>query len=751
MDTHASASARDAVTDRAHDAAPTTEHRPHDAKLHRNHVLHNAASQGHEPRSTVDNAAADSAAAGSPTVNSAAVNAVLAPSTLPYGLPDWKAIHNSDLLPALKIAIEHQKQAWQTIGAHPEPATISNTVRALVAADAEITRVLNILETLTSSLGGEELDAIEAEASSLTTAHFTSFYHDGAIYRRLLELEKSGELNHDSQARELVQSWLRDFQLNGIALAPDQQQKVRELDERIARAETEFEQRVVKAMGENAPEFSDAAELAGLSDGEIERARTPRGHYRLELANTTNQPVQARLRNPETRAAVLAASMERGFGSHPDSDTRALVIDIARSRAERAQLLGFANHAELVAQREMAGSAQAIADLLTSVAQPAFAAAREQAQQLAELARAEQGERPFSASDWLYYQEHMGREIGLDSAELAPYLELTNVVERGIFFAAHELYGLSFEERADLSGYAPSVRTWEVKDESGAGIALFQADYFRRDGKHGGAWMNELGTADPATGSLPSIMNNCNFAEPPAGEPALLTWDNVITVFHEFGHALHAFLSHTRYASAAGTNVPRDFVEMPSQLNEMWAYNPRVLANYARHYATGEPLPAALAEKLVAGQHFGKPFETAELEAAALLDHEWHRHGPDDLPSTPDEVESFETAALARYHVDSALIPPRYRSTYFSHTFGGGYDAGYYSYTWAEAIAADIEAWFTHEMDHDGDGGLNRAAGRKFADEVLSRGASRPPMESVIALLGRPPRAEAILDRLGLR
>ncbi|MDY5588770.1 MAG: M3 family metallopeptidase [Arcanobacterium sp.] len=677
-------------------------------------------------------------------------NPALVASGLPYGLPNWEAIHPCDLLPALRQAITNQKRIWAKIASNSSPATIANTVRALENADVEITRVLGILETLTSSIGGPELEAIEAEAGPLLASHTAEFYQNSQIYERLVELRDADELALDPEARELVTNWLTEFRINGVALPPEQQDAVRQLSEQITSTEIEFEQRVVKAMSEHSPEFTSAEELSGLSPAEIEHARTASGRFRLELTNTTQQPVQVRLHNPATRAAVLAASLERGYGAHTESDTRGLVLTIARLRAERAQLLGFAHHAELVASREMAGSAEAVIDVLTSVAQPAFAMARQQARELARRAQLEQGERPLAASDWLYYQEQLRHELGLSDHELMPYFELTNVVERGIFFAAHELYGLSFEPRPELAGYLPSVRTWEVKNDSGEGIALFQADYFRRPGKHGGAWMNEIGYGDPATGSLPTVMNNCNFREPQGGEPVLLTWDNVTTVFHEFGHALHAFLSNTRYASAAGTNVPRDFVELPSQLNEMWAYNPRVLAHYAIHHATGQPLPSELAAKLVAAQNFGKAFALAELEAAALLDQEWHRHGPAELPDQPEAVESFERAALEKYGVDYALIPPRYRSAYFSHTFGGGYDAGYYSYTWAEVLAADIEEWFTHTMDHHGDGGLNRAAGQKFADEVLARGASRPPMESVRTLLGRDPRPDALLQRRGL-
>ena len=674
---------------------------------------------------------------------------LLTPSKLPFGLPDWQAVNDAELLPELETALATQREAWAAIASSTEPPTAENVLHALEAADAAVDRVSTVIYTLGSSIGGDRYDELEAKASEKIVAQYSAFHQDRAIFARLRALEDSGALEGDVESQELLRDLLADFRQGGIDADAPTQARIREIDDELSKAEVEFEQRVVKAMDAYAPEFEAEAELAGLDPDAVTSAKTESGTFRLELENVTNQPVLAQLTDPKTRAKVLQASISRGLATHPETDTRDLVVKIARLRAERAKLLGFPHHSQAVAEREMAKSSQAIIDLLAKLARPAVAAARTHETELAELAQRD-GVAPLTASDWLFYQERQRAQLGLDDEAMKPYFLLENVVERGIFFAAHELYGITFEPRPNLRGYLPSVRTWEVKDASGTPIALFQGDFYRRKGKKGGAWMNEVGYGDERTGALPTVMNNCNFAEPEPGKPTLLTWDSVITVFHEFGHALHAILSKTNYRSSSGTNVPRDFVEAPSQLNEMWAYNPKVLANFAVHYETGEALPSEIVSALVAAKTFGQPFETTELVAAALLDQAWHRRAAEDLPTNGEELETFEADALKEYGVDYALIPPRYRSAYFSHTFGGGYDAGYYSYIWAEVIAADLELWFTGEMDRGGDGGLNREAGEVLARELLSRGSSRDPMESVRSVLGRDPNPEAILVRRGL-
>ncbi len=671
-------------------------------------------------------------------------NPLLEKSSLPYQLPDWAAIKTEHLMPAFKEAMRLQREAWEEIATNPDEPTVENTVEALEKANEPLSRAFHAGFTLISSIGGPELEAVEAEAGPLYSEHFNVYRLDKRIYDRLAALDLE---SLEPEAAYFVEEELKAFRLGGIELDDGDQAKLRELDSEISRAEIEFSQRVVKAMEDNELVVENVDDLAGLSSEQLDSFKQADGTYRIPLDNYTNQPIQAELTNPATRRAVLNASLSRGLGDHETSDTRELVLKIARLRAERAELLGYPYHAQAVAEREMAGDSQAIIDLLTSVSIKSVEAVERDRAKLEELAAADPSGDGLQAGDWVYYQEKLRGELGLDDAAIKPYMLLENVVEKGIFYAANKLYGITFKPREDLAGYLPSVKTWEVKDENGEGIGLFQADFYRRKGKGGGAWMNSLVDGSEFNGTKPVIMNNCNFPEPAEGEPCLLTWDNVITVFHEFGHALHGLLTKTKYASTAGTSVPRDFVELPSQLNEMWAYHPEVLANYAINYSTGAPLPPELAQALSASKTFGQAFDTTEFVAAALLDQAWHRLGSADVP---DDVESYEKKALETFGVSVDIVPPRYRSAYFSHTFGGGYDAGYYSYMWAEVLVADLEQWFQTEAQIDDDGGLNRTAGNKLREELLARGGSRSPMESFKAVRGREPRAEALLERRGL-
>ncbi|QOQ38581.1 M3 family metallopeptidase [Trueperella pecoris] len=672
-------------------------------------------------------------------------NPLLTTSTLPYMVPDWAAIKPEHIVPAVTELMEAERQEWERIATSTEPATAANTVDALEDAGLPLSLALNAAFTLMSSIGGDELDAVQSEILPLLSEHANSFRLDKRIYDRFAAIDLAGL---DPETTRYVTEQLDQFKRSGIELNDADKARLREIDSELSSLEVEFSQRVIKAMDDNAAVFTDDADLAGLDEKRIEAARQEDGSYSFPLDNFTNQTLQVELTKPQARAAVLAASVSRGLGAHESSDTRELVLKIAGLRAQRAEMLGYPHHAQAVADAGMAKDSQAIVDLLGSVAPKALVAVERDRAKLEALAATDGV--VLSASDYTYYQEKLRAELGLDDSALKPYLELTNVVEKGIFFAAEKLYGLTFKPRADIAGWVDSCKTWEVFDENGNGIALFQADFFRRKGKSGGAWMNSAVDGSAHDGLKPVILNNCNFAPPADGEPCLLTWDHVITVFHEFGHALHGMLSQTKYRSLGGTAVPRDFVELPSQLNEMWAYNPQVMASYARHYQTGEALPVDMADKLTAAATFGQAFATTEFLAAALVDQAWHRLGSSEVPTEVADFEDFEEKALKDFDIYHELVPPRYRSAYFAHTFGGGYDAGYYSYMWAEVLVGDLENWFRGEASLDGDGGLNRAAGRKLADELLSRGNSRDPMESFKAVRGRGPRAEALLERRGL-
>ncbi|UVJ53066.1 M3 family metallopeptidase [Trueperella pyogenes] len=669
-------------------------------------------------------------------------NPLLTKSTLPYMVPDWAAIKPEHIVPAITELMEAERRVWEQVATNAEPATVTNTVDVLEDAGLPLSLALNAAFTLMSSIGGDDLDAVQSEVLPLLSEHTNSFRLDKRIYDRFAAIDLTGL---DPETTRYITEELEQFKRSGITLDDADKARLRELDSELSALEVEFSQRVIKAMEDNAPVLT-AADVAGLDEARLAAARQEDGTYRFPLDNFTNQTLQVELEKPAARAAVLEASVSRGLGAHESSDTRELVLKIARLRAQRAELLGYPHHAQAVADAGMAKDSQAIVDLLSSVAPKALAAVERDRAKLEALAGADV---VLSAADYTYYQEKLRGQLGLDDSALKPYLELNNVVEKGIFFAAEKLYGLTFKPREDIAGWVDTCKTWEVFDENGEGIALFQADFFRRQGKSGGAWMNSAVDGSAHDGLKPVILNNCNFAQPAEGEPCLLTWDHVITVFHEFGHALHGMLSTTKYRSLGGTSVPRDFVEMPSQLNEMWAYNPLVMANYATHYVTGEALPTEMAEKLTAAATFGQAFATTEFLAAALVDQAWHRLGSAEVPTDVADFEAFEERALREFNIFHELVPPRYRSAYFAHTFGGGYDAGYYSYMWAEVLVGDLENWFK-ESQIDGDGGLNCVAGRKLAAELLSRGNSRDPMESFVAVRGREPRAEALLERRGL-
>ncbi|MDY5584789.1 MAG: M3 family metallopeptidase [Arcanobacterium sp.] len=676
-------------------------------------------------------------------------NPLLSRSTLPYQVPMWAEIKPEHIAPAFEVAMAEQLAGWEQVASAQDAPTIENTILVLEDCGRKLDEVANIAFTLFSSIGGPELDEIQAEIGPKLSEHYSKFRLDERIYNRLQALQaagKNGEVTLDSESAHYLAEEITAFERGGITLSPAEKEQLANLDTEISKATIEFGQRTVQAMTDAelsfTPEEVSAGALSGLSSVKLEGLRDTEGNYRLSIDNFTNQALLTELDNPETRAKLLAASLERGLGKHPESDTRELVLKLALLRAQRAELLGRPHHAQIAAESAMAGSTAAVMPLLESVAAAALKKAKLEAEDLATRAG-----KPLAAADWLYYREQARSELGVDDAQLAPYFELNSVVENGIFFAANKLFGITFHERTDLPGYLPSVRTWEVRDENSETIAIFQADYYRRNGKHGGAWMNSLVVGAKHDGTIPVIMNNCNYPEPAAGEPCLLTWDQVITVFHEFGHALHGMLSETKYRSLSGTAVTRDFVETPSQMNEMWATNPIVLRNYARHYETGEIISEELVEKIIAAEKFGQGFETSEQLFAALLDQAWHQLGSNEIP---DDVEKFEAEALSRFGIDYELIPPRYRSAYFNHTFGGGYDAQYYAYTWAEALAADIENWYRTTGAKDSDGGLNREAGQKVRDEILSRGNTRPAMDSFKAVLGREPRPEAVLERRGL-
>ncbi len=681
-------------------------------------------------------------------------NPLLHPSELPFGLPDFATISCEDVREALLLGMAQEKEQWRAIGSDRQPATVDNTVGAIDAAGALLGRATAVFYTLLSSIGGDEYNSIYEELAPRFAEHEDSFWMDKAIYDRCVSVATLPDL--DPETRWFTDELVAGFKRSGVSLPAAQKDKLRDLNAKIAALQAQVDARITKQLERTFTTGTDTAELRGLSDAEIavaEQAAKGTDHaWQLQVMNYSQPPQIASVESHAVRGRLLQDSISRGLGEDPDLDTRALITELAEKRAERAELLGYPDHATLAMDDQTVPSPKEALKLLRTVG-AAAATLMDEERAAYEKAALDDGH-TLGPEDWVYYQERArGDQLGMGQSELSQYLDLDRVVNDGLFFAANRLYGLTFRPRPDLRGWADDVKVWEVFGEDARPRGLFVADYYRRPGKSGGAWMSELQSACGRAGTLPIVTNDANFDKPGPGEPTLLTWDGVETCFHEFGHALHGLLSNTYYDSTAGTEVPADFVELPSQLNEMWAYNPLVLAQYARHWKTGEPLPVEIAEKLAASKHFGQAFATLEYVQAAIIDQYWHKAG-ENLPSDVADFEEFEGGGLRDSGVFHDLVVPRYRSAYFAHTFAGGYDGAYYSYMWAEAMVAELEEWFARNAkataDGGSDGGLNREAGQKLVDELLSQGNARDPLASFVAVNGKLPDGGAVVRRRGL-
>lgn len=680
-------------------------------------------------------------------------NPFATPSTLPYGLPDYTRIREEHYRPAALAGMAEHRAEVERIATDPAEPTVENTLEALERSGRLLHRTLNAFFNQSSADSTPGLDAVEEELAPLLAAHSDAIHLDRRLFARIDALHAraaAGELALEPDTAWLLDRTHRDFVRAGVRLDDATQDRLRDLNAQITTLETTFGRELLAATNEAAVLVTAEDELEGLPADAVAaaaQAAAGRGHegaWLIELQLPTQQPALAQLRVRATRERVHRASVARGLdGAH---DTRSTLLALARLRAERALLLGHPHHASYVAEDATAGSAEAVEALLGKLAPAAVANARAEAAELQELLEADEPGATLEPWDWAYYAEQVrGRVRSLDDTALRPYLELDRVLADGVFRAANRLFGLTFAEREDLVGYHPDVRVFEVFDADGTGLGLFLADYWTRDAKRGGAWMNNLVDQSTLLGEPPVVVNNLNIPRPAPGEPSLLTWDEVTTMFHEFGHALHGLLSAVRYPSQSGTEVPRDFVEYPSQVNEMWAWDASVLRAFAVHHDSGEPMPAAWVDTLVAARQDGQGFMTTEYLAAALLDQAWYRLTPDEVPAAPADVEAFEAAALAAAGVAYAPVPPRYRSSYFNHVFGGGYSAGYYSYVWSEVLDADTVEWFAEN------GGLTRENGDAFRARLLSRGGSVDPMEAFRDLRGRDPEIGPLLARRGLQ
>ncbi len=681
-------------------------------------------------------------------------NPFAAPSTLPFGFPPFDAIRPEHYRPAFDAGVAEHLAEIEAIAENPDPPTFENTLEALERSGRLLERVLLVVWNLTSSMADEPMQALESELNPRYSAHQDAIRLDPRLFARIDAVhERRHDLGLTQEQRRLVERYHLDFVRAGAALGPEERDRLRALNEQISTATTEFGNRLLAETNAAAVHVTDRSELDGLAEDAVAAAAAAAASrglegYLLTLSSPTIQPAMAALRNRDLRRRLFEAATTRGMRGG-DHDTRDLLTTLVRLRSERATLLGYDDHAGYVAADQTAGTTKAVLDMLDAMAEPAMRNLASERERIESSMREDGLEGPVEPWDWTYYAERVKAATHhIDPVALRPWFELDRVLHDGIFFAAGKLYGVSFVERTDLPVYADGVRVFEVFDgdpQDGESLALFVCDWFARPTKRGGAWMSEFVVQSHLHGTRPVVVVCLNVPEPPAGQPALMTTDEVRTGFHEFGHALHGFFSDATYPRLSGTEVPRDFVEFPSQVNEMWAWWPEVLANYARHHRTGEPLAQELVDRLIAAQNEGQGFDTVSMLGASLLDQEWHRLSPAAAAVAPGEVEKFEAEALTRHGVRSPLVPPRYRSGYFAHIFAGGYDAGYYSYLWSEVLDADLVDWFTDN------GGLRRDNGDLFRAELLSRGGTVDPLEAFAAIRGRAPSTDALLRRRGLK
>lgn len=671
-------------------------------------------------------------------------DALLGTSDLPHGLPRFAEITDDDYGPAIEAAMAEQLAAVAAITADPEPPTFANTMVPLELSGTALRRVLGIFGNKASADATPAVDAVRAEFAPRLAAHSDAIALDPALWARI-EAVAADTSGLDPESAYLVERYVTELRLAGAALGEEDKARLRALNERISSGETAFELALQADSKDLAVVVDDVAELDGLTPGEISAAaeaaqsRGLAGKYLLTLVLPTAHPHLAALTDRGVRRRLAEAQRSRGSrgGEH---DTRALALEVLRLRAERARLLGFANHAEVVTADNTAGTPGAVRTLLERLAAPAARNARREQEALA--AHAGHAIEPW---DWPFYAERVRTAAyDVDLAALRPWFEAERVLRDGVFLAAGRLYGLTFAERADLEGYHPDVRVFEVSRD-GAPIGLYLLDLYTRDTKRGGAWMNSFVDQATLLGSETAVVvNNLNVPKPAAGEATLLTWYETGTLFHEFGHALHGLLARATYPKLAGTAVYRDFVEYPSQVNEMWMLWPEVLSSYAVHHETGEPIPADVVERLRAAETFNEGFATSEYLAAALVDLAWHELAPEEVPTDPAEVAAFEQRALAAVGLDLPAVPPRYSTPYFAHSLSSGYAAAYYSYIWSEVLDADTVAWFR------ANGGLTRANGEAYREHVIGIGGTRDPLASYVAWRGRPAPIKPLLERRGL-
>jgi len=693
-------------------------------------------------------AASAQAAQAATAADAVASNPFAQPSALPFMAPPFDRIRDSDYAPAFAEGMRQQLAEIEGIANNAAAPSFENTIVAMEKSGRMLDRVNSAFSSVIQANTNEALDKVQSEVAPLQAAHNDAIYLNPKLFARVQAIyDQRDTLKLDAESLQLLKIYYRDFVHAGAKLSEADQGKLREINQQLASLETDFQQKLLAGANAGAFMTADKADLAGLGEPDIAAAAKNAeehgkpGQYLLPLQNTTQQPELATLSQRAVREKIFANSWMRSEKGDA-SDTRATVAQLALLRARKAGLLGYPNYAAYVLYDQMAQTPEAVEKFIGAVVPAAAARAADDGRQIQQMIDQSGPHFELQPWDWDRYAEKVRKaRYDLDQNELKPYFELNRVLQDGVFYAAKRLYGLSFKERHDIPVYHPDVRVFSVFDQDGKPLGLFYADYFKRDSKAGGAWMSNFVGQSRLLGTRPVVYNVANFAKPAPGQPALLSLDDVTTMFHEFGHALHGLFANTRYPSLSGANTARDWVEFPSQFNEHWALDPAVLHHYAVNYKTGRPMPAQLLAKIHKSASWNRGYAVAEALAAAELDMQWHAL-PADAPV--QDVDAFESRALAATHTDFANVPPRYRSSYFLHIWANGYAAGYYAYQWTEMLDDDAYAWF---MRH---GGLTRANGQRFRDMILSRGRTEDYGPMFRAFYGQDPDIGPMLEQRGL-
>lgn len=670
-------------------------------------------------------------------------NPFMKKSKLQYEAPEFDKIKNEHFKPAFDYGLKQHEAEIIKIANNPAAPTFENTIVALEKSGEVLRRAQIVFSNLTSANTNPTLQALDEEYAPIFAAHSDKLFLNENLYKRIKSIKEDGL---DSESKRLVQYYKQNFEIAGANLSAADKEKLKQINQELASLSTQYSNKLLEARKQGGVFFSDAKELDGLSADEIAAAASDAktagqpGKYLLALQNTTQQPLLQNLKNRATREKLFKASWTRAEKGDAN-DTRATIEQLAKLRLKKAQILGKKNFAEWKLQDQMAKTPEAATKLMNQIATPAVETARREAKDIQDLIDQQKGGFKVEPWDWNFYAEQVRKaKFDLDESQIKPYFEITTVLEKGVFFAAEKFYGLTFKKRTDLPVYHPDVVTYEVFDHDGKSIAIYYLDFYTRDSKNGGAWMSNFVEQSYLLGTKPVIVNCYNYQKPAPGKPSLISYDDVSTIFHEFGHSIHGMFASQKYPSLSGTNVPRDFVEFPSQINEHWALDPVVLKNYALHYETKQPIPQALVDKIKKASTFNQGYMTTELVSAAELDMDWHTVSNDSqfIP-----VLDFEKQSLASHGFNLATVPPRYHTPYFAHIWGGGYSAGYYAYLWSETLDNDAWEWISKN------GGLTRENGDRFRKYILSVGNSVDLNQAFRDFTGHDPDIKPLLRNRG--